>query len=167
MTEAIALFRIVLAAILGGAIGFERAGLHKEAGVRTHILVAIGATLFTMISIHGFAEAEYPTRIDYSRIMSEIVSGIGFLGAGMIVFWDKKVHGLTTAAGLWVCAAIGMAVGIGWYIIATTTTLVALFILHVVMKWIPLSTAQEEYPPLEKKSSRRVTPSSKRGAKKE
>lgn len=165
MTESIALLRIVLAAILGGAIGFERAGLHKEAGVRTHILVAIGATLFTMISIHGFAEVEYPTRIDYSRIMSEIVSGIGFLGAGMIVFWDKKVHGLTTAAGLWVCAAIGMAVGIGWYVIATMTTLVALFILHIVMKWIPSSTAQSEYPALEKKTTRRQMMNSARTKK--
>lgn len=126
------IIRILVAGILGGIIGLEREYRAKEAGFRTHFLVALGSALFMVISQYGFKEVfafynECPgntdIRLDPSRIASQVVSGIGFIGAGTIIFQKHVVKGLTTAAGLWVTAAIGMTCGSGQYSIAIAATL--------------------------------------------
>jgi putative Mg2+ transporter-C (MgtC) family protein len=121
------LLRLAVAAILGGAVGLERELREREAGLRTHLLVAVGSALFTLVSAYGFHEFE--SRIDPTRIAAQIVTGIGFLGAGAIIRQGLTVRGLTTAATLWLVAAIGMATGAGYYsaaIIATVGALVSL-----------------------------------------
>jgi putative Mg2+ transporter-C (MgtC) family protein len=116
--------RLVLAAVLGMLIGFERELHHKPAGMRTHVMVCIGATLFTIVSTSIKGDL-----VDASRIASGVVIGIGFLGAGTIFKSASKVIGLTTAAELWVLAAIGLAIGIGLYTTAIVTTIIVLLIL--------------------------------------
>ena len=124
--------RIIIAALLGGAIGLEREYRAKEAGFRTHFLVALGAALFMILSAHGFEGVLISDshRLDVSRIAAQVVSGIGFIGAGTIIFQRHAVRGLTTAAGLWVTAAIGMTAGAGMHLLATTTTLLVLLCLE-------------------------------------
>ena len=125
------IIRIVVAAILGGAIGVEREYHAKDAGFRTHLLVAIGSALFTVISMYGFDSflGGKSISFDPSRIAAQIVTGIGFLGAGTIIFQKQFIRGLTTAAGLWVTAAIGLACGCGMYFIALLTTALVLICL--------------------------------------
>jgi len=125
--------RLAVAAALGGAIGVERELRDREAGIRTHLLVSLGSALFTIVSAYGFHEfltsGASVVRADPTRIAAQIVTGIGFLGAGAIIREGLSVRGLTTAATLWVVAAIGMACGAGWYwaaVAATLLTLVAL-----------------------------------------
>lgn len=115
---------IFIAAMLGGAIGLEREYREKAAGFRTHFLVGLGAALFMILSAHGFDSivGTPGIRLDPSRIASQVVTGIGFIGAGTIIFQQHKVEGLTTAAGLWVTAAIGMAAGAGLYLLAAAAT---------------------------------------------
>ena len=120
------LLRVVLALILGFAIGFERKMRFKEAGVRTHTIVCIGSCLYMVISMFAFVGA------DMSRVAAQIVTGIGFLGAGMIFYHKEMVHGLTTAAGIWATAAIGMAAGAGWYIVSIVAT-VLIILLQCIM----------------------------------
>ena len=119
------LCRLALAAALGGAIGVEREIRDREAGIRTHLLVALGSALFTIVSAYGFheflASGDAVVRADPTRIAAQIVTGIGFLGAGAIIREGLSVRGLTTAATLWVSAAIGMAAGAGWYTAAVAT----------------------------------------------
>ena len=127
--------RLLLAAVLGGALGFERELRQKSAGLRTNILITIGAALFTLMS-YELADA---AGADPSRIAAQIVTGIGFLGAGAIIRRDGDVHGLTTAATIWVNAAVGVAVGGGEYhlaFIATGVTLAALLRLQPIEKMI-------------------------------
>ena len=131
--------RLALAAALGGAIGFERELRDREAGLRTHLLVCLGSALFTIVSAYGFREfltsGDQVIRADPTRIAAQIVTGIGFLGAGAIIRQGISVRGLTTAATLWVSAAIGIAAGAGFYsgaVIATIVTLVALWPLRLV-----------------------------------
>ena len=129
--EVICILRMALALGLGFAIGFERKLRFKEAGVRTHTIVCVGSCLFMIISIFGFNGA------DTARVAAQIVSGIGFIGAGMIFYHREAVHGLTTAAGIWATAAIGMAAGAGMYIIsASATALIILVqcIMHLNLK---------------------------------
>lgn len=120
--------RIFVASLLGGAIGLEREYRDKAAGFRTHFLVALGSALFMIISAYGFfgalVSAEH--RLDVSRIAAQVVSGIGFIGAGTIIFQKNAVHGLTTAAGIWVTAAIGLTCGAGMYILAVAATVLVL-----------------------------------------
>lgn len=122
--------RIFVAAILGGLIGLEREYRSKEAGFRTHFLVALGSALFMIVSAYGFSDVPMSEahRWDVSRIAAQVVSGIGFIGAGTIIFHKSEniVRGLTTAAGVWVTAAIGLACGGGMYILATASTLLVL-----------------------------------------
>lgn len=123
--------RLLVAAILGGAVGLEREISDQPAGFRTHILVALGACLFAVVSAYGFAaflgdEELANLRFDPSRLAAQIVSGIGFLGAGAIIRYGTTVRGLTTAASLWVVAAIGVAVAIGAYLTASVTTAITL-----------------------------------------
>lgn len=118
--------KLVIAAILGGMIGLQREKKDRPAGFRTHILVCIGATLFTVISYYPFDQIPYA---DPTRIISQIVVGIGFLGAGTIIRQGNIVFGLTTAASLWTVAGIGAAVGVGMYIPATIVTVFVLLVL--------------------------------------
>ena len=125
--------RLAVAAALGGAIGVEREIRDREAGIRTHLLVALGAGLFTIVSAYGFhaflASGDSVVSADPTRIAAQIVTGIGFLGAGAIIREGLTVRGLTTAGSLWVSAAIGMAAGVGWYWPAVVTTLLTIFAL--------------------------------------
>jgi putative Mg2+ transporter-C (MgtC) family protein len=124
------LLRLVLAGILGGAIGAEREIREREAGLRTHMLVAIGAALFTIVSAYAWTDFTFSAQsgitYDPTRIAAQIVTGIGFLGAGAIIRQGLSVRGLTTAASLWVVAAIGIAAGAGYYSGAVITTIVVL-----------------------------------------
>ena len=139
MFSAAFLLRIAAAALLGGLIGIERGFRAKEAGFRTHFLVALGAAVFMVLSAHGFDDVVFSDniRLDVSRIAAQVVSGIGFIGAGTIIFQRQAVHGLTTAAGLWVTAAIGMAAGAGLYLIAAFTTALVLLGLEVLHSLLP------------------------------
>ena len=124
------LLRIVLAGVLGGAIGAEREIREREAGLRTHMLVAVGAALFTIVSAYAWSDFQFSTRegitFDPTRIAAQVVTGIGFLGAGAIIRQGLSIRGLTTAASLWVVAAIGMASGAGYYSAAVITTVLVL-----------------------------------------
>ena len=124
------IIRIFVAAFLGGAIGLEREYRAKEAGMRTHFLVALGSALFMIVSAYGFEGTMITEshRWDVSRVAAQVVSGIGFIGAGTIIFHKSEnvVRGLTTAAGLWVTAAIGLACGGGLYILSVGSTFLVL-----------------------------------------
>lgn len=122
------ILKILLAAMLGGILGLERELAHKEAGLRTNILIAIGSTLITIMS---FKIAALTKVADPARLTAQIVSGIGFLGAGAIIQARFAVHGLTTAATIWTVAAIGIAVGSGFYLVAFLVTIFALIVLTV------------------------------------
>lgn len=124
--------RLLVAAALGGLLGYEREKQGKSAGVRTHMLVAIGAALFVLIPQQAGASTA-----DLTRVLQGLIAGVGFLGAGAIILGTKQVEtrGLTTAAGIWVTAAIGVAAGMGRESTAVLSTLVALFVLSVV-PWI-------------------------------
>jgi putative Mg2+ transporter-C (MgtC) family protein len=116
------LLRLGLAVLLCGAIGLERESRDQAAGLRTHILVGVGAALFTLVSAYGFSGSAPGARVDPTRFAAQIVNGIGFLGAGTIIRQGFTVRGLTTAAALWIVAAIGIAVGAGYYLGAAVTT---------------------------------------------
>ena len=118
--------RLLLAAGLGAAIGIEREVRRKPAGLRTNILIAVGSALFTTVSIALTANGGTP-----DRIAAQIVTGVGFLGAGAILHSERNVHGLTTAATIWVNAAIGMAAGTGAYTMASVATAITLVVLAV------------------------------------
>lgn len=123
--------KVGLASLLGGLVGAEREWTGKWAGLRTHMLIAVGAALLTDVSIQiGMAHSSGSTAWDPGRIAAQVVSGVGFLGAGTIIQARGSVHGLTTAASLWVAAAIGLAVGASFYVEAAVTTVVLLLILR-------------------------------------
>jgi putative Mg2+ transporter-C (MgtC) family protein len=128
-----ALLRLAVACGLGAAIGFEREIRDREAGIRTHLLVSLGSALFTIVSAYGFhaflASGDNIVRTDPTRIAAQIVTGIGFLGAGAIIREGLSIRGLTTAATLWVVAAIGMACGAGYYWPAAAATVLTIFAL--------------------------------------
>ncbi|AKG53468.1 Mg(2+) transport ATPase protein C [Dehalogenimonas sp. WBC-2] len=123
--ELIMIVRLLLAGVLGGLVGFQREKAGKTAGIRTLALISIGAALFTTLSIFGFETA------DPARIAANIVTGIGFLGAGAIILRREEgiVEGMTTAATIWVSAAVGVAAGIGFYVLATAATIIILLVL--------------------------------------
>lgn len=121
--------KLLLAVVLGGIIGFEREYAGKPAGARTYALVTLGSTLFTLISVQGLKDLPL---VDPSRIISQIIVGIGFIGAGLIVFEKHRVGGLTTASALWTTSAIGVAIGIGWYSVALMTAFLILALLFLV-----------------------------------
>jgi putative Mg2+ transporter-C (MgtC) family protein len=143
--------RVVLAAVLGGAIGLERELRDREAGLRTHLLVSVGAALFTMVSAYAWTDWQFSQReglvFDPTRIAAQVVTGIGFLGAGAIIRQGLSIKGLTTAATLWVVAAIGMAAGVGYYEAALVTTalvLVSLWPLRILAYRLSARTRPEE-----------------------
>ncbi|GLG00722.1 methyltransferase [Alicyclobacillus hesperidum subsp. aegles] len=116
------MLRLLLAGVLGAAIGVERKVHYKQAGMRTHFVVAVGSALMMIVSKYAFADVihNHTIVLDPSRIAAQVVSGIGFLGAGVIIFQRNAIRGLTTAAGVWATAGIGLAVGAGLYILGIT-----------------------------------------------
>lgn len=144
------LFRLSMAIVLGGVVGLERERHVHTAGMRTNALVALGSALFTLISIYGFIDfLGLPhIQVDPSRIASYVVAGIGFLGGGVIAFQreQERIRGLTTAAAIWIVAALGMACGAGLITEAVAATVLAVFVL-IGLRWletwlIPRSTSQ-------------------------
>ena len=141
--ETTCLVRLIFAGILGGLIGIERELRSKEAGLRTHFLVALGSALYMLVSQYGFSDAlktlpllygdEISLRFDISRVAAQVVTGIGFIGTGMIVLHRRYVVGLTTAAGIWATAAIGLAVGGGMFMTSITATVLVLIGLELFM----------------------------------
>jgi len=131
--------RLLLATALGALIGIEREYHAKEAGVRTHLLVAVGSCLFMILSAYAFDAFldQDHVSFDPSRIASQVVTGIGFLGAGTIILQKQVVRGLTTAAGVWVTAAIGLTCGIGMYLIAAITTAIVIASLGLINVFLP------------------------------
>jgi len=129
------LLRLLLAAIMGGLLGFEREAQGKDAGIRTHMLVAMGAALFVLVS-----QQDGMLSADLSRVVQGVIAGVGFLGAGAILKLDgeERVKGLTTAAGIWLTAAIGVAAGMGREATAVLTTLLALAVFALVPKLVML-----------------------------
>lgn len=132
------IFRLLLAALLGGVIGWERERKNKQAGLKTHLLVAVGSALIMLISIYGFGNEllNHPNaRFDPARLGAQVVSGIGFLGAGAILRRsDHVISGLTTAATLWLVAAIGLSVGAGFHWPAVITIIIVLVIVSFINK---------------------------------
>lgn len=127
--EAEMVLRLLLAALLGGLIGLERENLNKAAGLRTHTLVSVGSCLIMLVSISMYLQFSSGANADPARLAAQVVSGIGFLGAGTIMRSGVNVKGLTTAATLWVVAGIGLAVGSGNYLAATFTTFLVYILL--------------------------------------
>ena len=123
LAEARILLDLLLSVVLGFIIGIERKLRMKEAGIRTHTIVCVGAALMMVVSLHAFGD-----EADSARVAAQIVSGVGFLGAGMIVYKQHEVHGLTTAAGVWATAGVGMACGGQKYVLAIGATLILLIV---------------------------------------
>ena len=123
--------RLLLAAGLGGVIGFERERAHKVAGLRTHSLVAIGAALLSIISVYGFGDFVDGSSFDPSRLISNIIVGIGFIGGGAILRQGSRIMGITTAATLWLVAAVGIATGIGFFVGAIAGAIIGYLVLTV------------------------------------
>ncbi len=140
--------RIILAAVLGGAIGLEREVREHAAGFRTHILVAVGACAFTVASAYGLEGTDF----DPNRIAAQVVTGIGFLGAGAIIRYGVSVRGLTTAASLWTVAAVGLLAGKGLYSAALITTAIVIASLYLLL----LIEQRLLYPRLERSAGAKV-----------
>ena len=130
------IIRILLACLCGGFVGLERTKRFKEAGIRTHIILAMGSAIFIIISKYGFGfDIDPQFNYDVSRVASQIIAGVGFLGAGVIFVKSGSVRGLTTAAGIWTTCAIGMCIGAGMYVIGIASTIILVLIqvvLHTV-----------------------------------
>jgi len=141
--QAQAVFLLILAAFLSMIIGLDRERRHRSAGLRTHMLVGIGACLFTQLSIHAFPGS------DPGRVAAQIVVGIGFLGAGTIIQGKKNVRDLTTAANIWATAAIGMAVGSGAWFLALGATLIVWTVLAIIRRF----SKNNEIPPIDQDDS--------------
>jgi len=138
--------RLLLAVVFGGLIGFEREMSNSAAGLRTHILVCVGATLVMLISIYGFSDFvnEVNVRIDPSRLAAQVITGVGFLGAGTILTTGNVIKGLTTAASVWVVASMGLAIGAGFYYPAAVA-----FVLVILSLWV-LNKAEKKFIRLKK-----------------
>lgn len=140
------LIKLALAMILGFILGLERTLAGKQAGMRTYALVTMGSCLFILISESMRQALGGAPGFDPMRMATQVVVGIGFIGAGLIIFQENNIHGLTTAAGLWVSAGVGMAVGFGLYMLASLAALLTLFIFSVlwrVERYISPETAQK------------------------
>lgn len=130
------LLRLLLAMLLGGLVGLERERSNHAAGLRTHILVCLGSALIMLLSVYGFKDFanELNVRIDPARLATAVITGVGFLGAGTILFTGKSITGLTTAASIWVVAAIGLAAGAGFFFASIVSTVLVLLNLWVFNK---------------------------------
>lgn len=136
ISNSVILIRLLLSVLMGGLIGFEREHNNHPAGFRTHILVCLGSSLIMMLSIYGFSDfiGETNVRLDPARLATAVITGIGFLGAGTILFTGKSITGLTTAASLWVVAAMGLTIGAGFYFAAIIVTCLVLITLWMFNK---------------------------------
>ena len=144
------ILRLLLAGIMGAVIGLDREYRAKEAGYRTHFLVSLGSALIMIVSQHGFGEIlDTPNvNLDPSRIASQVVTGIGFIGVGTIILHKQIVRGLTTAAGIWATSGIGLAIGAGMYtlgISATILTLIGLEVLSFLFKSVGMKSSAVEF----------------------
>lgn len=140
--------RLVVACLCGVCVGFERSRRFKDAGVRTHVMVTLGAALIMIVSKYGFQDipALEMMKVDASRVASNVVTGVGFLGAGVIFFKGTSIKGLTTAAGIWTTAGIGLALGAGMYFIGIASAvimIIAQFFLHRVLKSVDSYSTSE------------------------
>ena len=142
------LLRVVVAGLLGAVIGFDREARHKPAGVRTHMLVAVGSALAVAASVLVVGDlSEFPAaRGDAVRVAAGVVAGVGFLGAGAIMRDRGRVRGLTTAAGIWVTAAVGIATGYGFYILAIGGTIITVIVVAILLL-IPGGSGETPEPP--------------------
>jgi len=156
ITELDIIIRLCLGFLAGGIIGFERSSRRQVAGLRTHILIAVGATCLMLLSIWLPEHIGGPNKGDPGRIAAQVVSGMGFLGAGAIIRLGNNIRGLTTAASLWLTAAIGMTIGAGMYIAAFTTVILAIIALMLLNKvekklfpddWMPPSDTTSDTTP--------------------
>lgn len=143
LTQLEYVFRLLAAGICGAVVGFERKNRLKEAGIRTHLIVSLASALMMIISKYGFYDVLFheSVKLDPSRIASGIVSGIGFLGTGMILIRNKSISGLTTAAGIWATMGVGMAIGGGMYVLgfcAAAIIILAQIILHRNLHWLQM-----------------------------
>jgi len=131
ISEAELLLRLVISVVLGGIVGFERERKSRAAGLRTHVLVCLGSCLLMLLSMYGFAAfaREFNVRLDPARLAAQVITGVGFLGAGTILFTGRAIIGLTTAASLWVVMAVGLATGAGFYLAAAATTVMSFLVL--------------------------------------
>lgn len=129
--------RLFVAALCGAAIGIERSRRQKDAGIRTHVLVAMGSALMMLVSKYGFFDVVINDSIqaDASRIASQVISGVSFLGAGMIFVKNASIKGLTTAAGIWVTAGLGLAIGAGQYTVGVSATIMIIILQYVLHKF--------------------------------
>ena len=118
------LLRLILAVVAGGLIGLEREVVHKPAGIRTHMLVSLGSALFVLVTIETLPN-------ETARIIAGIATGIGFLGAGTIFKAKSEVHGLTTAASIWAVSGVGIAIGLGYYLMTVIAVVLVLIVLHL------------------------------------
>lgn len=142
------MLRLVVACLCGACVGFERSRRFKDAGVRTHVMVTLGAALIMIVSKYGFQDipALEMMKVDASRVASNVVTGVGFLGAGVIFFKGTSIKGLTTAAGIWTTAGIGLALGSGMYfvgIMSAVIMIIAQFFLHRVLKSVDSYSTSE------------------------
>lgn len=145
MTGYEVILKLTLACILGGLIGLERESLNRPAGLRTYTLVCVGSTLAMLVSLEMYFQYYHTVNADPGRIAAQVISGIGFLGAGTIMREGTTVRGLTTAAGLWVVACIGLAVGAGMYMPAIVSTVLILFVLVYFVRVERHFTGMREY----------------------
>jgi len=127
--------RLILSTILGGIIGIERERRNQPAGLRTHIILCVGSTLMMLVSIYVATEIGNPENSDPGRIAAQVVSGIGFLGAGAILRFGVSIKGLTTAASLWTTAGIGLAAGAGFYVGSLLATVIIIIALSLLSRW--------------------------------
>lgn len=136
-TQSIFVLRIILASICGGFIGLERSHRQKDAGIRTHIIVALGSALVMVVSKYAFGDLPLSDslRWDASRIASNVVTGVSFLGAGVIFVKEQSIRGLTTAAGIWATAAVGLAIGSGMYVVGIACTILLVIIQLILHKY--------------------------------
>jgi len=139
------ILRLALACFMGALIGLERESLNRPAGLRTYTLVCMGSALAMIVSLDMYYQYHHTVNADPGRIAAQVVSGIGFLGAGTIMREGANIRGLTTAAGLWVVACIGLAIGAGMYVPAVVTTALILFVLIYFFKFEEKITAFREY----------------------
>ncbi len=147
----VVVIRLIAAALFGGIIGFEREYLARPAGMRTHILVALAAATFAVLTLELTAHADgRGVQSDPIRVIEAVTAGVAFLAAGTIIFSRGEVHGLTTGASLWLAGAIGVACGIGHYFIAILATLLA-FLVLTVLRWVEKAIPKKDPPPVDAK----------------
>ena len=128
------ILQLLLAIVLGGLIGLEREYRQRAAGIKTYTLVCLASALFTILSMQAFDAFWIRTAFNPAQIISSILIGIGFIGAGVIVKRAEKIEGITTAAGLWITTAIGIGVGCGWYVVSIITTFLVMILLLILRK---------------------------------